>query len=115
VIRKWGHPWFHLNKRERATVFLTETELRRLHGRFGHLAVMRLVKLLKDAGYNDFKERTLEEVTKFYYYCQLHSPALHRFKFTLKDDHSFNYEILVDVMYLSSKPVLHVVDSSTAF
>jgi hypothetical protein len=31
VIRKWGHPWFHLNKRERATMFLTETELRRLH------------------------------------------------------------------------------------
>ncbi|KAK1916808.1 hypothetical protein P3342_004363 [Pyrenophora teres f. teres] len=21
VIRKWGHPWFHLNKRERATMF----------------------------------------------------------------------------------------------
>jgi hypothetical protein len=115
VIRKWGHPWFHLNKRERATVFLTETELRRLHCRFRHPAVMRLVKLLKDAGHNDFKERTLKEVTKFCYYYQLHSPALYRFKFTLKDDYHFNYEILVDVMYLSSKLVLHVVNSSTAF
>ncbi|KAF7570061.1 hypothetical protein PtrM4_100630 [Pyrenophora tritici-repentis] len=115
VIRKWGHPWFHLNKRERATVFLTETELRRLHRRFGHPAVTRLVKLLKDAGYNDFEERTLEEVTKFCHHCQLHSSAPRRFKFTLKDDHHFNYEILVDVMYLSNKPVLHVVDSSTAF
>jgi hypothetical protein len=76
---------------------------------------MRLVKLLKDAGHNDFKERTLKEVTKFCHYYQLHSPALHRFKFTLKDDHSFNYEILVDVMYLSSKLVLHIVDSLTAF
>jgi hypothetical protein len=96
-------------------VFLIETELRRLYRWFRHLVVMRLVKLLKDAGHNNFEERTLEEVTKFYYYYQLHSPALHRFKFTLKDDHSFNYEILVDVMYLSSKLVLHVVDSSTAF
>ncbi|KAF7565969.1 hypothetical protein PtrM4_054030 [Pyrenophora tritici-repentis] len=115
VIRKWGHPWFHLNKRERATVFLTETELRRLHRRFGHPAVTRLIKLLKDAGHNDFEERTLEEVTKFCHHCQLHSSAPRRFKFTLKDDHHFNYEILVDVMYLSNKPVLHVVDSSTAF
>jgi hypothetical protein len=49
-------------------VFLTETELRRLHRWFRHPAVMRLVKLLKDAGHNDFEERTLEEVTKFYYY-----------------------------------------------
>ncbi|KAF2022610.1 hypothetical protein EK21DRAFT_119577 [Setomelanomma holmii] len=115
VIRKWGHLWFHLNKKERATVFLTETELRRLHRRFGHPAVMRLAKLLKDAGHNDFEERTLKEVTKFCHHCQLHSSVLRRFKFTLKDDHYFNYEILVDVMYLSSKPVLHVVDSLTAF
>ncbi|KAK1918683.1 hypothetical protein P3342_001732 [Pyrenophora teres f. teres] len=60
-------------------------------------------------------KRTLEEVTKFCHHCQLHSSAPRRFKFTLKDDHHFNYEILVDVMYLSGKPVLHVVDSSTAF
>lgn len=98
-----------------ATAFLTETELRRLHRRFGHLAVERLAKLLKHASHNDFEEKTLKEITKFCHYCQLHSSALRRFKFTLKDDHHFNYEILVDVMYLSSKPVLHVVDSLTAF
>ena len=115
VLRKWGHPWFHLNKRELATVFLTETELRRLHRRFGHPAVARLAKLLKHASHNDFEEKTLEEITKFCHHCQLHSSAPRRFKFTLKDDHHFNYEILVDVMYLSSKPVLHVVDSLTAF
>jgi len=76
---------------------------------------MRLAKLLKDAGHNDFKERALEEVTRFCHHCQLHSSAPRRFKFTLKDNHYFNYKILVDVMYLSSKPVLHVVNSLTAF
>ncbi|KAF1934556.1 hypothetical protein EJ02DRAFT_461091, partial [Clathrospora elynae] len=115
VIRKWGHPWFHLNKREQATVFLTETELRWLHRRFGHPAVMRLAKLLKDAGHDDFEEKTLEEIARFCHHCQLNSSAPRRFKFTLKDDRYFNYEILADVMYLGSKPVLHVVDSSTAF
>ncbi|KAF1936672.1 hypothetical protein EJ02DRAFT_427316, partial [Clathrospora elynae] len=115
VIRKWGHPWFHLNKREQATVFLTETELRRLHRRFGHPAVMQLAKLLKDAGHSDVEEKTLKEITRFCHHCQLNSSAPRRFKFTLKDDRYFNYKILADVMYLGSKPVLHVVNSSTAF
>ncbi|KAF1936271.1 hypothetical protein EJ02DRAFT_459660, partial [Clathrospora elynae] len=98
-----------------ATVFLTETELRRLHRRFGHPAVMQLIKLLKDASHSDVKEKTLEEITRFCHHCQLNSSAPRCFKFTLKDDRYFNYKILVDVMYLGSKPVLHVVDSSTAF
>ena len=96
-------------------MFLTETELRQLYRQFSYLAITRLVKLLRNASYNDFKERTLEEVTKFCYYCQLYSSALRRFKFTLKDNYYFNYKILVDVIYHSSKPVLHVVDSLTAF
>jgi hypothetical protein len=76
---------------------------------------MRLVKLLKNTSYNNFKERTLKEITKFCYYCQLNSSALRRFKFTLKDNRHFNYEILINVIYLGNKPVLHVVDASTAF
>ncbi|KAM4061465.1 cwf18 domain containing protein [Hirsutella rhossiliensis] len=40
-----------------------------------------------------------------------------RFKFTLKDDQEFNYEIVADVLYLGTpqRPVLHVVDTATAF
>jgi hypothetical protein len=76
---------------------------------------MRLVRLLKNAGHNDFKERNLKKITKFYYYCQLNSSAPRQFKFTLKDNCYFNYKILVDVMYLGSKPVLHVVNALTAF
>ncbi|KAF2022826.1 hypothetical protein EK21DRAFT_105605 [Setomelanomma holmii] len=76
--------------------------------------LMRLVKLLKDAGYSNFKERSLKEITKFYH-CQLNRLASRRFKFALKDERHFNYKILVDVMYLGNKPTLHVVDSLTAF
>ncbi|KAF1937538.1 hypothetical protein EJ02DRAFT_426545 [Clathrospora elynae] len=53
VIQKWGHLWFHLSQAERARVFLTITELRHLYWRFGHLAVERLIQLLKHAGHND--------------------------------------------------------------
>jgi hypothetical protein len=42
--------------------------LRWLCRRFRHLVVMRLVKLLKDTGHNDFEKRTLKEVIKFCYY-----------------------------------------------
>ncbi|KAM4058827.1 DUF1421 multi-domain protein [Hirsutella rhossiliensis] len=73
VIRKWGHPWFFLTKDEESISFLTETEIRTLHRRFGHPAVPRLHHLLKQAG---------------------HTPR--RFKFTLNDDQEFNYEIIVD-------------------
>jgi hypothetical protein len=38
-----------------------------------------------------------------------------KFKFTLKDDYEFNYTVIIDVIYLDSKPVLQVVDSLTSF
>src|SRR6266516_5383117 len=115
IVRKWGHPWFFLSKTEQQGTFLTETELRRLHRRFGHPATERLYKLLKRAGEEDVDEATLRTIERFCHHCQMHGQAPRRFKFTLKDDHEFNYEILVDVMYLGGKPVLHIVDSSTAF
>ena len=115
VVRKWGHPWFHLSKTEHARVFLTETELRRLHRRFGHPATERLTQLLKHAGHDDVDEEILRQIQKFCHHCQAHDPMPRRFKFRLKDDREFNFEILVDVVYLSGKPVLHVIDSATAF
>ncbi|KAF1978730.1 hypothetical protein BU23DRAFT_577015 [Bimuria novae-zelandiae CBS 107.79] len=89
------HGNFYLNKRERATVFLIKIELRQLYCRFRHLAIIRLARLLKDAGHNNFKERTLDSTPR-------------RFKFTLKDNYYFNYKIFVDVMYLRSKPTLYI-------
>ncbi|KAI1003561.1 hypothetical protein K3495_g4649 [Podosphaera aphanis] len=90
VLRKWGHVWFILRKRENALLFLTETELRRLHRRFGLPAANRLHKLPKNA-------------------------APRRFKFTLKDDQEFNYEVIVDVIKLGDKNALHFVDYATGF
>ena len=38
-----------------------------------------------------------------------------RFKFTLRDDMEFNYQVLVDVMFINGKPILHVIDAATSF
>jgi hypothetical protein len=85
---------------------LTETELRQLHRRFGHLSVQRLAVLLQRAGHDDIDFRMIKELTKFYKQCQLYLKSLGRFKFTLKDDYNFNYLVLIDVLYLDGKPVL---------
>src|ERR1700721_4346368 len=94
---------------------LTETELRQLHCRFGHPSVRRLLRVLQRAGYESVEQRAIEHLTKYCHQCQLNGKAPGRFKFTLKDDHEFNWCIIIDVIYLDSKPVLHVIDESTAF
>ena len=45
----------------------------------------------------------------------MHGKSPGRFKFTLKDDHKFNYSMIIDVLYLDSKLVLQAVDLSTSF
>jgi hypothetical protein len=51
VVRKWGHPFFNVNKEESMS-FFTELELRRLHRRFGHPRTERLHKMLTNAGHD---------------------------------------------------------------
>ncbi|KAM4067548.1 cwf18 domain containing protein [Hirsutella rhossiliensis] len=95
VIRRWGHAWFFLRKQEASVAYLTEAELRRLHTRFGHPSVYRLHKLLNSAGH-DVEIEALEMIKKFCHYCQIKSDPPRRFKFSLKDDCDFNYEVIVD-------------------
>lgn len=114
IIRKCGHPWFFTDIKEAPEMFMTDVEMRRLHRRFSHPTVDRLHKLLDQAGHNVDHE-ALAEIERFYHHCQMHKQAPRCFKFTLLDDQEFNYEIVVDVMYLDGDPVLHLVDSATFF
>jgi hypothetical protein len=116
IVRKWGHPWMLLDKLEKTITWshLTETELRQIHRRFGHPSVQRLANILQRAGY-DVRTEAIQKLTKFCHQCQMHSKSPGRFKFTLKDDYEFNYSVIIDVLYLESKPVLQAVDSATAF
>ena len=38
-----------------------------------------------------------------------------RFKFILKDNYKFNYTVIINIIYLDSKPVLYIVDSLILF
>ncbi|KAM4055441.1 cwf18 domain containing protein [Hirsutella rhossiliensis] len=109
VIRRWGHAWFFLRKQEASVAYLTEAELRRLHTRFGHPSVYRLHKLLNSAGH-DVEIEALEMIKKFCHYCQMKSDPPRRFKFSLKDDCDFNYEVIVD----TSPPCRRFLSNMTA-
>ncbi|KAI0995528.1 hypothetical protein K3495_g12651 [Podosphaera aphanis] len=96
--------------------FLTEQELRQLHRRFGHPTVNRLAKLLERSSH-EYDRTLLEKISKFCKFCQKHSNAPGRFKFSLRsiDDVQFNHIVYADIMYFDGSPLLHVVDEGTRF
>jgi hypothetical protein len=108
LIYKWGHFWFYVSKLESAA-FLTNVKLRKLHRRFGHPATDRLCKMLERADHN-IHQNELKVIEKFCNYCQIKSFKPLRFKFTIKNDCEFNYEIFVNMLHLISKPVLYTID-----
>ncbi|KID81354.1 Ribonuclease H-like protein [Metarhizium guizhouense ARSEF 977] len=114
VTRRWGHPWWLLEPAASAAFHLTETQLRQLHRRFGHPSVERLSRILTKVG-QEFDSNLLKRLTDICHHCQLNAKAPGRFKFTIRDDHEFNHEIIVDIFFINGQPVLHVVDSATAF
>ncbi|KAI0992301.1 hypothetical protein K3495_g15885, partial [Podosphaera aphanis] len=70
------------------TTYLTETELRTLHRRFGHPSAQRLVNVLRRSGYLDEDgehRKTLDKIVKHCHKCQRYGDPPMRFKFTLRD------------------------------
>ena len=123
VIRRYGHAFLLWCTSAYALAtesfsenpcFLTTTELRRLHRRFGHPSVSRLHRILERSGH-DVDLRALEYLVKYCHHCQKHGKSPGRFGFTIKDDVEFNYYIVVDILYIEGKAVLQLVDEATRF
>ncbi|KAM4067641.1 transposase [Hirsutella rhossiliensis] len=58
---------------------------------------------------------SIREITRMCHHCQINGTSPQRFRFTLRDDREFNFEITADVVQIGGKPVLHVIDEATAF
>ncbi|EED15482.1 conserved hypothetical protein [Talaromyces stipitatus ATCC 10500] len=123
VIRRFGHPFLIwqetyelclMESLDENPCFLTETELRRLHRRFGHPSTDRFYRVIERAGHDADRE-AIEHIRKFCHHCQIHGKSPGRFRFTLQDDIHFNHSIIVDIMYIDGKPVLHIIDEATRF
>ena len=123
VVRRFGHSFllwdtslYHFLTESFNTnpCFLTDIELKRLYCRFGHPSVDRLQRVLERAGH-DVDRKALKELTIYCEHCQRYGKPPHRFKFTLRDDCTFNHSIIIDIMYINGKPILHVVDEETRY
>jgi hypothetical protein len=87
-----------LDSREQTLAWchMTEPELRQLHRRFRHPSIARFATVLERAG-QEFDYETVKRLTKFCHHCQLYAKSPGRFRFALKDDLDFNYNVEVDV------------------
>jgi hypothetical protein len=45
----------------------------------------------------------------------MNGKSLKRFKFTLRDDYNFNFEIIIDIIYLDNKLILQIIDAAISF
>ena len=59
--------------------------------------------------------QALQHLTKYCEQCPKHGRSPGRFMFILKDDLDFNYNVIIDIMYIGGKPVLHLVHEATRF
>ncbi len=97
---------------------LIETKLHRLHRRFEHFSIRRLYQIL-DRSDHDVESQIIDHLTKFCHHCQVHEKSSSRFSFTLKDDLKFNYNVIVNILYIEikdvNKSILHLVDEIARF
>ena len=94
--------------------FLIEVELRKLHKRFEHLLVKKLKNLLKRSRY-EIDRSALKRLIKYCDLCQKHIKTPRRFRFILRKNVNFNHSIIIDVMFIESFSMLHIVDKSIRY
>ena len=123
ITRRFGHPFllwedalqtYIQQSFDQNPCFLTDTEIRRLHRRFGHPSAEKLYKVLERSGH-EVNKSAIDQLTKFCSFCQKYGRSPGRFKFTLREDLDFNHSIFVDVMYIDGSPILYIIDEATRF
>ncbi len=57
----------------------------------------------------------LEYLIKYYKHYQKHRKSPGQFKFNLQDNINFNYSIIINIFYITGKPILHVVNKGTRY
>jgi hypothetical protein len=116
VVRQLGHGyliWTPLSN-----VCYTRTQLERLHRQLYHPSVGKLLNLLRRADPNKVSPETrctLKEISASCHPCQKYSSKPISFQFRTPGDIIFNQTLSLDLGWLDSRPVPHVVDQGTKF
>ncbi len=99
---------------------MIEVELRRLHRRFDHSSTRCLYEILTRSDHDNVESRVIEHLNKYCHHCQLHEKSPERFSFSIRDDAEFNFNILVNILYIEAKSnenrsVLHLMNEAIRF
>ena len=94
--------------------YLIDIELQQLNRWFGHPSVHCLHQLLEWLGHV-IELQVLKYLTKYYEQYQKYGQLPGCFAFTLKDNIDFNYNVIINIMYIKGEPVLHFIDKATFF
>jgi hypothetical protein len=128
IIRRYDHAFLLwdisaqsliMKSFDQNSCFLIEIELRRLHRRFDHFSTRRLQAIL-DRFDHEINSRAIEYFIKYCHHCQIHKKFSNRFSFTLKNDLEFNFNVIVNILYLEiksdvNKSILHVMNETIRF
>ena len=118
VVRKLGHAYVEWKPSDQ--ILFTRAELLRLHREFQHPSDDKLLSFLKKARPSEFNGETrkiLEEISSACNTCQRLGPKPLRFKGTLSSGEEliFGEELSIDLMFIDSEAILHIVDTATRF
>lgn len=93
---------------------LTEIEFCCLHRHFDHFFI-RYLEMILDRVDHDFDTCVFCYLIKYCDQCQKHDCAFDWFSFIIKNDVDFNFNVIVKILYITSKSVLHVIDKTICF
>jgi hypothetical protein len=128
MIRRYDHAFFLWNifaqsliakSFDQNSCFFIEIELRRFHRRFDHFSTRRLQAIL-DRFDHEINSRAIEYFIKYCHHCQIHEKSSSRFNVTLKNDFEFNFNVIVNILYLKiksdvNKSILHIMNKTIRF
>ena len=118
IARAAGHAWLRTGYVRHQSVYYTKPELAKLHRHFRHPGPGKLYDILRRTKPEDLSKNTLDHLVEISNACKTCTELSRKevtFKARMKEMVVFNRKVALDLMYLDSRPVLHVVDRDTDF
>lgn len=94
--------------------YFIETELYQLLRCFEHSFAMKLCLLFERSGYK-INKPAFDRLTKYCSICQKHGKSPGSFKFTLRDDVTFNYLVFVNIIYIDNSLILYLIEKAIRY
>ena len=93
---------------------MIEIELRRLHRCFNYF-LMRRFQIVFDQINHDIDSHVFYQLIKYCEQCQRYNCFSKRFVCIIKNDVDFNFNLIIDILYINNKSVFHIIDETIRF